>query len=190
MISQLVGAVLENCPRQVFRFESFQLPTFPLGFETRVRGILERRTYNVILVWSFPGRGLCSPEYALMINGVNQGAYYHGNGGCQTVDIVCIAFVPMQILGATENRVCISYETSVPIPKVIRQTEHRWGLSTSVYRATLCLPVIGQDPKLVSLCLKFPSGRNMTVIVLLSLSSQSRRNEETAVTRQRGWMTF
>jgi hypothetical protein len=40
-----------------------------------------------------------------------QGAYYHGNGGCQTVDIVLRSenhnqrrTVAMQILGATANR--------------------------------------------------------------------------------------
>jgi hypothetical protein len=76
---------LEIGPRQVVRFEKFQSP---LGFEVRVRNIPERRTYNVILVWSYPARGLCSPEYAPMSNGAIQGAYYHGNGGCQTVDII------------------------------------------------------------------------------------------------------
>ena len=36
-------------------------------------------------VWYNPARGLCSPGYALILRTV-WGAYYHGNGGCQTVD--------------------------------------------------------------------------------------------------------
>jgi hypothetical protein len=55
-----------------------------------------------------------------------------------------------------EQSLCTSYETSVPILKVVRRTEHRWSSSTSVYR------VVSQ----VGLaCFKFRSGRIATVVV-------------------------
>ena len=104
------------------------------------------------LVWYYPARGLCSSGYVSHVLRIIQGAYYHGNGGCQTVHMVFLSknhnqrakeTVAMHKLGATANlnravRVLGDLNiASVPILIVIRRTEcRRWNSSPSIFRET------------------------------------------------------
>ena len=154
------------------------------------------------LVWYYPARGLCSSGYTLMFENHIQGAYYHGNGGCQTVNMVLCSenqdqrakrTVAMQILGATVNRAVqilgdLNF-ASVPILKVIRRTERRWNssISNSTERRFVVLarrvgPGLMAESR--DLLISMPSsgfspgqGRNTTVVVGIwkcFLSSQTR----------------